>query len=150
MHDQETDSPFFISSINYLSRHPKVSQDYIRTCVDPLSHYLYFYLSLRKISLSLKKKLGKFTCQCLFHSLIFLKFFAGGFDSVAPSGMQTVTGLAEARGTVLSLKLDKMSDSVSGQTVVDPKGYLTDLNSLKISSDAEIGDIKKVRFVVDN
>ena len=42
-------------------------------------------------------------------------------------------GLAEARGTVLGLKLDKMSDSVTGQTVVDPKGYLTDLNSMKIN-----------------
>lgn len=37
-----------------------------------------------------------------------------------------------------------MSDSVTGQTVVDPKGYLTDLNSIKISTEAEIGDIKKV------
>jgi len=26
-----------------------------------------------------------------------------------------------------------MSDSVSGQTVVDPKGYLTDLNSVKVT-----------------
>jgi pre-mRNA-processing factor 6 len=63
-------------------------------------------------------------------------------------GSQTVTGLAEARGQVLSLKLDRMSDSVSGQTVVDPKGYLTDLNSLKITSEAEIGDIKKARTLL--
>ena len=34
---------------------------------------------------------------------------------------------------MLSSKLDKMSDSVTGQTVVDPKGYLTDLNSIKVS-----------------
>ena len=66
------------------------------------------------------------------------------------SGTQTVTGLAEARGTSLSLKLDKMSDSVSGQTVVDPKGYLTDLNSLKITSDAEVGDIKKARTLLSS
>lgn len=59
-----------------------------------------------------------------------------------------VSGFAEARGTVLSLKLDKMSDSISGQTVVDPKGYLTDLNSLKITSSAEIGDIKKARLLL--
>lgn len=66
-----------------------------------------------------------------------------------PGGMaSTVTGLAEARGAVLSLRLDKMSDSVSGQTVVDPKGYLTDLNSLKLTSDAEIGDIKKARLLL--
>ena len=41
-----------------------------------------------------------------------------------------------------------MADSVSGQTVVDPKGYLTDLKSMKISSDAEVGDIKKARTLL--
>ena len=60
----------------------------------------------------------------------------------------SMTGMAEARGTVLSLKLDKMSDSVSGQTVVDPRGYLTDLNSMKINSMAEVGDIKKARTLL--
>ena len=35
-----------------------------------------------------------------------------------------------AGNAVLSVKLDQMSDSVEGQTVVDPKGYLTDLNSI--------------------
>ncbi|ETV67828.1 hypothetical protein H257_16064 [Aphanomyces astaci] len=65
------------------------------------------------------------------------------------SGMtSSLTGLAEARGAVLSLKLDKMSDSISGQTVVDPKGYMTELNSLKITSDAEVGDIKKARLLL--
>ncbi len=34
---------------------------------------------------------------------------------------------------------------VTGQTVVDPKGYLTDLGRFKVASDAEIGDIKKAR-----
>nr|CCA14044.1 hypothetical protein SORBIDRAFT_08g016670 [Albugo laibachii Nc14] len=65
-----------------------------------------------------------------------------------PGTSTSVTGLAEARGAVLSLKLDKMSDSIMGQTVVDPKGYLTDLNSLKITSDVEIGDIKKARLLL--
>jgi pre-mRNA-processing factor 6 len=64
------------------------------------------------------------------------------------SGVRTSSGLAEARGIVLSSKLDKMSDSVSGQTVVDPRGYLTDLNSLKVNSSAEIGDIKKARALL--
>lgn len=62
--------------------------------------------------------------------------------------VSSMTGMAEARGTVLSLKLDKMSDSVSGQTVVDPRGYLTDLNSMKINSMAEVGDIKKARTLL--
>mmetsp|Transcript_40439 Transcript_40439/g.41250 ORF Transcript_40439/g.41250 Transcript_40439/m.41250 type:complete len:969 (+) Transcript_40439:134-3040(+) len=74
----------------------------------------------------------------------------GGFETPLSGGTSTVTGMAEARGTVLSLKLDKMSDSVSGQTVVDPRGYLTDLNSLKITSDAEIGDIKKARTLLNS
>ncbi len=47
-----------------------------------------------------------------------------------PFRLQPGTG----RGTVLGLKLDRMADSVSGQTVVDPKGYLTDLKSIKIST----------------
>jgi hypothetical protein len=51
-----------------------------------------------------------------------------------------LTAVGEGRGTVLSLKLDRLSDSVSGQTVVEPKGYLTDLKSMKITSDAEISD----------
>jgi pre-mRNA-processing factor 6 len=41
-----------------------------------------------------------------------------------------------------------MADSVTGQTVVDPKGYLTDMKSIKISSDAEISDIKKARLLL--
>ncbi|CAI5735613.1 unnamed protein product [Peronospora destructor] len=70
-----------------------------------------------------------------------------GMDT--PNGMtSSVMGLAGARGAQLSHKLDKMSDSISGQTVVDPKGYLTDLNSLKLTSDAEIGDIKKARLLL--
>lgn len=43
-----------------------------------------------------------------------------------------------------------MSDSVGGQTVVDPKGYLTDLNSLKVTSDADVADIKKSRLLLDS
>lgn len=59
-----------------------------------------------------------------------------------------LTAVGEGRGTVLSLKLDRLSDSVTGQTVVDPKGYLTDLKSMKITSDAEISDIKKARLLL--
>lgn len=73
---------------------------------------------------------------------------AVGGGAETPGISSSMNGLAEARGAVLSLKLDKMSDSVSGQTVVDPKGYLTDLNSVKLSSDAEIGDIKKARLLL--
>lgn len=54
-----------------------------------------------------------------------------------------ITG--EGQRTVIKLKLDSMADSVSGQTVIDPKGYLTDLTSMNITSSSEISDIKKVR-----
>ncbi|KAI4341090.1 hypothetical protein MLD38_025858 [Melastoma candidum] len=58
-----------------------------------------------------------------------------------------MTAVSKGRGTVLSLKLDRLSDSGSGLTVVDPKGYLMDLKCMKITSDAEISDIKKARLL---
>ncbi|WCJ22718.1 Pre-mRNA-processing factor 6 [Euphorbia peplus] len=61
-----------------------------------------------------------------------------------------LTAVGEGRGNMLSLKLDRLSDSVSGLTVVDPKGYLTDLNSMKITSDAEVSDIKNFRLLLKN
>jgi len=77
---------------------------------------------------------------------------ADGTKSVAAAGLQSVvsnmSGLAEARGTVLGMSLDRMSDSVSGQTVVDPKGYLSSLSNTKLASDAEIGDINKARLLL--
>lgn len=76
-----------------------------------------------------------------------------GFQT--PLGAQTplggpadLTQLGRARDKVLSFKLDRMADSVSGQTVVDPKGYLTDLNHVKVSSEAEVSDIKKARLLL--
>ena len=63
------------------------------------------------------------------------------------SGFKTnLSGLAEARSTVMSMTLDKMSDSISGQTVVDPKGHLTSLSSVKIASAAEVGDVNNARL----
>jgi pre-mRNA-processing factor 6 len=75
----------------------------------------------------------------------------GGMETPMAGGATPLTDLksiGEARGAVLSVKLDQMSDSVTGQTVVDPKGYLTDLNSIKVSTEAEIGDIKKARLLL--
>jgi len=62
--------------------------------------------------------------------------------------MTSVTGLSAAREAVLSIKIDKIADSITGQTVIDPKGYLTDLNSLKISSEAQVGHAKKARLLL--
>lgn len=69
----------------------------------------------------------------------------GGMSTVMPG-----IGLAGSRGSTLTSKLDKISDSVTGQTVVDPKGYLTSLSSIKITTDAEIGDIKKARALLSS
>lgn len=68
-------------------------------------------------------------------------------------GMTDYTSLRKARDQMLSLKLDRMADSVSGQTVVDPKGYLTDLNSLnlnlnRLGAAADVSDIKKARALL--
>lgn len=70
----------------------------------------------------------------------------GSAASLAPGGSLTAVG--EGRRTVVSLKLDSAADSVSGQTVVDPRGYLTSLSSQRISSAAEVGDIKKARTLL--
>lgn len=72
----------------------------------------------------------------------------GTMETSSGGALSSISGLAEARGKVLGLNLDRMSDNVSGQTVVDPKGYLTDLNSLKVNSDAEVGDIEKARLLL--
>jgi hypothetical protein len=72
----------------------------------------------------------------------------GGMDTPAAGAVTDIKGFSLVREQVLGLKLDKMSDSVSGQTVVDPRGFLTDLNSLKNPSQAEIGDIKKARLLL--
>ena len=47
--------------------------------------------------------------------------------------------IGEARNTLMGIKLSQVSDSVKGQTVVDPKGYLTDLQSM---IPVHSGDIK--------
>jgi len=64
-----------------------------------------------------------------------------------------LSGLAEARSTVMTMSLDKASstggiDSVSGQTTIDPKGYLTSLSNTKIASAAEVGDVNKARLLL--
>lgn len=48
---------------------------------------------------------------------------------------------------MLFLKLDCFFDFVIGLMVVDFKGYLIDFKSMKINSDVEIFDIKKVRLL---
>lgn len=76
----------------------------------------------------------------------------GGFETpMSEGGVTPLTdqrSVGEARHKVLGLSLAKTADSVSGQTVVDPKGYLTDLNSVKLNTEAEIGDFKKAELLL--
>jgi pre-mRNA-processing factor 6 len=82
---------------------------------------------------------------------------ASGLASAIPgtaSGMLTPTGdldlrkIGQARNSLMNVKLNQVSDSVSGQTVVDPKGYLTDLQSMIPTYGGDINDIKKARLLL--
>ncbi|KAJ1606771.1 Pre-mRNA splicing factor Pro1/Prp6 and HAT repeat protein [Cryptosporidium canis] len=56
--------------------------------------------------------------------------------------------LSTAKGNVLSLKLDKAMDSVSGQSVIDPSSYLSSLNSVGVKLNSDLSDIKKARLLL--
>ncbi|KAI0260679.1 PRP1 splicing factor, N-terminal-domain-containing protein [Gloeopeniophorella convolvens] len=78
----------------------------------------------------------------------------GGFETPADSGTLTnFVEIGQARDKILSLKLDQVSgtSTTSGlSTSIDPKGYLTSLDSQVIKSEAEIGDIKRARMLFDS
>ncbi|CAF0919146.1 unnamed protein product [Brachionus calyciflorus] len=75
----------------------------------------------------------------------------GGLSSTM-AGMATpdidMKKIGQARNTLMDMKLTQVSDSVSGQTVVDPKGYLTDLQSMLPNYGGDINDIKKARLLL--
>ncbi|KAI0927016.1 hypothetical protein AcW1_007622 [Taiwanofungus camphoratus] len=79
---------------------------------------------------------------------------AGGFETPADSGTLTnFVEMGQARDKILSLKLDQVSgtSTTSGlSTSIDPKGYLTSLDSVVLKTDAEIGDIKRARMLFDS
>ncbi|XP_070209587.1 pre-mRNA-processing factor 6-like [Littorina saxatilis] len=73
------------------------------------------------------------------------------FGSITPIGSATdidMKKIGQARNTLMDIKLTQVSDSVSGQTVVDPKGYLTDLQSMLPSHGGDINDVKKARLLL--
>ncbi|XP_071824736.1 pre-mRNA-processing factor 6-like [Apostichopus japonicus] len=78
----------------------------------------------------------------------------GGLQTPFGGGTTTSTGeydlrkIGEARNTLMDVKLNQVSDSVSGQTVVDPKGYLTDLQSMLPSYSGDVADVKKARLLL--
>ncbi|KAI5638418.1 tetratricopeptide repeat domain-containing protein [Phthorimaea operculella] len=67
---------------------------------------------------------------------------------LTPSGDLDLRKIGQARNTLMNVKLSQVSDSVSGQTVVDPKGYLTDLQSMIPTYGGDINDIKKARLLL--
>ncbi|PWN49120.1 hypothetical protein IE53DRAFT_162084 [Violaceomyces palustris] len=77
-----------------------------------------------------------------------------GTQSTVDGGVLTsLTEIGEARNKIFSHQLDQASSSssVSGSaSTIDPKGYLTELSSVVVKTDTEIGDIKKARGLLDS
>uniref|UniRef100_F7BJA3 Pre-mRNA-processing factor 6 n=1 Tax=Ciona intestinalis TaxID=7719 RepID=F7BJA3_CIOIN len=65
-----------------------------------------------------------------------------------PAGELDMRKIGQARNTLMDMRLSQVSDSVSGQTVVDPKGYLTDLHSMLPQYGGDVADIKKARLLL--
>lgn len=68
--------------------------------------------------------------------------------ALTPSGDLDLRKIGQARNTLMNVKLSQVSDSVTGQTTVDPKGYLTDLQSMIPTYGGDINDIKKARLLL--
>jgi pre-mRNA-processing factor 6 len=64
------------------------------------------------------------------------------------TGVQDLKTLGLAKKSLIQAKLEKASDSVTGLTSVNPWVFLTNLNSKKVSSSAEVGDKKKVTNIL--
>ncbi|ORX36867.1 PRP1 splicing factor, N-terminal-domain-containing protein [Kockovaella imperatae] len=77
----------------------------------------------------------------------------GGLETPAGDGTMTdFISIGNARDKVLSLRLDQASkDAANGSsTSIDPRGYMTALNSQILQTDAQIGDIKQARQLLQN
>ncbi|KAJ3905092.1 PRP1 splicing factor, N-terminal-domain-containing protein [Lentinula edodes] len=87
------------------------------------------------------------------NSLDSLQQQTGGLVTPAEAGPTNFVEIGQARDKILSLKLDQVSGTSTSSglsTSIDPKGYLTSLNSVVLKSDAEIGDIKRARMLFDS
>ncbi|KAH8741516.1 Pre-mRNA splicing factor Pro1/Prp6 HAT repeat protein [Cryptosporidium ryanae] len=62
--------------------------------------------------------------------------------------LDSLNELGTAKGNILSLKLDKAMDNVSGQSVIDSDSYLSTLNSINIKMNGDVSDIKKARLLL--
>ena len=73
----------------------------------------------------------------------------GDAEAEAGGTITSLTEIGQARNKILSHQLDAASASGTS-TSIDPKGYLTELSSTVIKTDAEIGDINKARSLLDS
>ncbi|KAK9478619.1 PRP1 splicing factor, N-terminal-domain-containing protein [Lipomyces japonicus] len=74
-----------------------------------------------------------------------------GTESTVDGTMTDFRQISEARDKMLGIKLDQAgTDSVTGSTNIDPKGYLTSLSSGLINDSTEIGDVAKTRLLLES
>ncbi|BGP26159.1 pre-mRNA-processing factor 6 [Rhodotorula toruloides] len=73
-----------------------------------------------------------------------------GFQTPADA-LTDFAEIGQARGKMLSIKLEQAgTDSALGSTNIDPKGYLTGLDSQLLKTSSEIGDIKRARALLQS
>lgn len=73
------------------------------------------------------------------------------YVTAEPGNFGTATDLASigaGRVSVLGQKLDKAGDSHTGNAAVDADGYLNEMAGVRVSTQTEIGDIKKARLLL--
>lgn len=75
--------------------------------------------------------------------------------SIESNGTETGTTtdfveMGQARDRILGIKLDQASLKAGASSSIDPKGYLTGLESQVVQSSAEIGDVKKARLLLQS
>lgn len=74
----------------------------------------------------------------------------GGLQTPADA-MTDFAEIGQAREKMLSIKLEQAgTDSALGSTNIDPKGYLTGLDSQLLKTSTEIGDIKRARALLQS
>ncbi|EEB05624.1 U4/U6 X U5 tri-snRNP complex subunit Prp1 [Schizosaccharomyces japonicus yFS275] len=72
-----------------------------------------------------------------------------GDGTSTPAGTKTnFVEIGAARDKVLGIKLAQASSSLTSPSTVDPKGYLTSLDSMIPQSGTDLGDIKKARTLL--
>ncbi|KAA0168595.1 hypothetical protein FNF31_00475 [Cafeteria roenbergensis] len=68
---------------------------------------------------------------------------------LAGSGAATdLSGVGAARNKMLDMRLTRMEDSVTGQTVVDPQGFVTSLQAQRAAQQVDAGDVRKGRLLM--